>query len=191
MARADRAKLLVTIIHRLIFYPGEFGERLELSYVLISRLHSQGSCSLTDSSDHSNIHPSQPRSDPSEYKVGYGKPPRHAQFRKGATGCPTGRPKRPPGFCINELLDGIQRGKNGEVISRREAYVIAIVTEALRCNQKAFSKFIKLMHRSGLMRREKSTTPTVVHVPSRTVTHEEHEEWVKHNFGLPMAKPTK
>jgi hypothetical protein len=50
---------------------------------------------------------------------------------------------------------------------------------------------MKLMHRSGLMRREKSTTPTVVHVPSRTMTQEEHEECVKHNFGLPMAKPTK
>ena len=159
--------------------------------VLISRLHSQGSCSLTDSSDDPDIPPSEPRSNPSDYKIGYGKPPRHAQFRKGATGCPTGRPKRPPGISIKELLDGDQRGKNGEVISRREAYVIAIVNEALRGNQKAFSKFMKLMHRSGLMRREKSTTPTVVHVPSRTMTHEEYEECVKHNFGLPMAKPTK
>jgi hypothetical protein len=85
----------------------------------------------------------------------------------------------------------ISAAKKSEVISRREAYVIAIVNEALRGNQKAFSKFMKLMHRSGLMRREKSTTPTVVHVPSRTMTHEEHEECVKHNFGLPMAKPTK
>jgi hypothetical protein len=30
------------------------------------------------------------------------------------------------------------------------------VLEALRGNQKAFSKFMKLMHRSGLMRREES-----------------------------------
>src|ERR1700675_3037608 len=149
----------------------------------------QGSCKLTDSDD-PNIRPSEPHSDPNDYKIGYGKPPRHAQFRKGTTGCPTGRPKRPPGISIKEILDGDQRGKNGEVISRREAYVIALVNEALRGNQKAFSKFMKLMHRSGLMRREKSTNPTVVHVPSRTMTHEEYEECVKHNFGLPMAKPT-
>ncbi len=139
---------------------------------------------MTDLSDNPNIQP-QPHSDPGEYKVGYGKPPRHAQFRKGTTGCPTGRPKRPPGISIKEILDGDQRGKNGEVISRREAVVIAIVNEALRGNQKAFSKFMKLMHRSGLMRREESTTPTVVHVPTRTMTHEEFEDWKLRNFGPP------
>jgi hypothetical protein len=98
------------------------------------------------------------------------------------------RPKRPPGISIKEILDGDQRAKNGEVISRREAYVIAIVNEALRGNQKAFSKFMKLMHRSGLMRSEKSTTPTVVHVPSRTMTREEFEDWKLRNFGQPTDK---
>jgi hypothetical protein len=88
-------------------------------------------------------------------------------------------------------LDGDQRGKNGEVISRREAYVIALVNEALRGNQKAFSKFMKLMHRSGLMRRETSTTPSVVFVPSRTATPEELEDWKKNNFGLPGKRSTK
>src|SRR6266404_8302753 len=146
--------------------------------------NSQGSCKLADSDDFNN-HPSEPQSDPPDYKIGYGKPPRHAQFRKGTTGCPTGRPKRPPGISIKEILDGDQRGKNGEVISRREAYVIAIVNEALRGNQKAFSKFMKLMHRSGLIRREESTTPTVVHVPTKTMTHEEYEDWKLRNFGRP------
>jgi hypothetical protein len=146
---------------------------------------------LTDSSDHPNIHPSQPRSDRSEYKVGYGKPPRHAQFPKGTSGFPSGRPKRPPGISIKEILDGDQRGKNGEVISRREAIAIAVVNEALRGNQKAFSKFMKLMHRSGLMRRETSTTPSVVFVPSRTATPEELEDWKKNNFGLPGKRSTK
>jgi hypothetical protein len=140
---------------------------------------------LTDSSDEPDIHPSEPRSNRNDYKIGYGKPPRHAQFRKGTTGCPTGRPKRPPGISIKDILDGDQRGKNGEVISRREAYVIAIVNEALRGNQKAFSKFMKLMHRSGLMRREESKNPTVVHVPTRTMTHEEFQDWKLHNFGPP------
>ena len=139
---------------------------------------------MTDS-DTPDIHPSEPRSDPNDYKIGYGKPPRHAQFRKGTTGCPTGRPKRPPGISIKEILDGDQRGKNGEVISRREAYVIAIVNEALRGNQKAFSKFMKLMHRSGLMRPEESKNPTVVHVPTRTMTDEEFQDWKLHNFGPP------
>jgi hypothetical protein len=152
--------------------------------------NSQGSCKLADSDD-PEIHPSEPQSDPPAYKIGYGKPPRHAQFRKGTTGCPTGRPKRPPGISIKEILDGDQRGKNGEVISRREAIAIAVVNEALRGNQKAFSKFMKLMHRSGLMRRETSTTPSVVFVPSRTATPEELKDWKKNNFGLPGKRSTK
>jgi hypothetical protein len=77
------------------------------------------------------------------------------------------------------------------VISRREAYVIALVNEALTGNQKAFSKFMKLMHRSGLMRREKATTPMVVCVPSVTATPEELEDWKKNNFGLPGKRSTK
>jgi Family of unknown function (DUF5681) len=145
---------------------------------------------LADSSD-PNILSSKPQSEPSDYKVGYGKPPIHAQFRKGTTGCSTGRPKRPPGISIKEILDGDQRGKNGEVISRREAYVIALVNAALQCNQKAFSKFMKLMYQSGLMRRETSTTPSVVHVPMRTATPEEVEDWNKNNFGLPGKRSPK
>ncbi len=140
---------------------------------------------MTDLSDNPNIHHSESRSDPSNYKVGYGKPPRHAQFRKGTTGCRTGRPKRPPGISIKEILDGDQRGKNGEVISRREAVVIAIVNEALRGNQKAFSKFMKLMHSSRLMRREQSTSPTVMHIPTKSMTPEEYEVWKLRNFGPP------
>jgi hypothetical protein len=84
-------------------------------------------------------------------------------------------------------LDGDQRGKNGEVISRREAYVIALVNEALRGNQKAFSKFMKLMHRSGLMRRETSINPTVIQVPERPGTREDFER----RFGRPSGEPAK
>jgi hypothetical protein len=145
---------------------------------------------LTDS-DTPDIHPSEPRSDPNDYKIGYGKPPRHAQFRKGTSGFPSGRPKRPAGISIKEILDGDQRGKNGEVISRREAIAITLVNDALRGNQRAFSKFMKLMHSAGLMRRETSTTPSVVFVPSRTATPEELEDWKKNNFGLPGKRSTK
>ena len=136
-------------------------------------------------SDDSDIHPSEPQYHPPEYKIGYGNPPRHAQFRKGTSGCPTGRPKRLPGISIKEILDGDQRGKNGEVISRRDAIVIALVNEALRGNQKAFSKFMKLMHSSRLMRREQSTSPTVMHIPTKSMTPEEYEVWKLRNFGPP------
>ncbi len=143
---------------------------------------------MTDSSDHPQTDPpSQPQRPADQQDIGYGKPPKHSQFPKGKSGNLNGRPKAPIGISIKEILDGDQRGKNGEVISRREAFVIALVNDALRGNQKAFSKFMKLMHRSGLMRREKSTNPTVVHVPMRSVTKEEFMR----DFGRPSSEPAK
>jgi hypothetical protein len=143
---------------------------------------------MTDSpNDPHTDPPSEPQHPADHNDVGYKKPPKHSQFRKGRSGNPGGRPKAAIGISIKEILDGDQRGKNGEVISRREAYVIALVNEALRGNQKAFSKFMKLIHRSGLMRREKSTNPTVVHLPMRSVTMEDFMR----DFGRPHSDPTK
>jgi hypothetical protein len=123
--------------------------------------------------------PSRQQPSDDENDIGYKKPPKHSRFTKGRSGNPAGRPKAPIGVSIKEILDGDQHGKNGEVISRREAYVVALVNEALRGNQKAFSKFLKLMARSGLMRHETVNRPFVIRVPMRTVTQEEYDEHIK------------
>jgi Family of unknown function (DUF5681) len=131
---------------------------------------------MTDSSDNSNTDPpSRARPSPNHFDIGYGKPPKHSQFPKGKSGHPSGRPKAPIGISIKKILDGDQHGKNGEVISRRDAVVIAIINGALRGNQKAFSKFMKLMNRAGLMRRETFNSPSVIHVPTRNMTKEEYD----------------
>jgi hypothetical protein len=140
--------------------------------------------------------PSNPNADPAfqpersteQVEFGYGKPPKHSQFSKGRSGNPGGRPKTPIGISIKEILDGDQRGKNGEVISRRDAYVIALVNEALRGNQKAFSKFMKLMNRSGLMRRETVNRPFVIHVPMRTFTKEEYDAHIRTMTASPQKR---
>jgi hypothetical protein len=141
---------------------------------------------MTQSSDDLHTDPPDRQQPPDgENSVGYKKPPKHSQFQKGRSGNPAGRRKAPIGISIKEILDGDQRGKNGEVISRRKAYVVALVREALRGNQQAFSKFMTLMNRSGLMRHDTSKTPMVIQVPEVKTTMEEFNR----NFGRPKNEP--
>jgi Family of unknown function (DUF5681) len=129
--------------------------------------------------------PSRQQPPDDENSVGYKRPPKHSQFQKGRSGNPAGRPKTTVGISIKEILDGDQRGKNGEVISRREAYVIALVNEALRGNQKAFTKFMKLIDRCGLLRNDQTQYSSVIRVPEVKITEEEFMR----NFGRPMGEP--
>jgi hypothetical protein len=56
------------------------------------------------------------------YKVGYGKPPRHAQFRKGRSGNPGGRPRRAPtervkALALREAYRRITVKEDGRVLA--------------------------------------------------------------------------
>jgi len=139
---------------------------------------------MTDSSDPpSRPHPS------NQPEVGYEKPPKHSQFVKGKSGNPNGRPKVPSGVSIKDLLDGDQMGKNGELISKREAIVIRMLNDALAGNQKAFGRFLKLLSLSGLKRTEPLSQVKNVFYESKPMTPEQTEQF-RRNFGLPRDQWT-
>jgi hypothetical protein len=145
---------------------------------------------MTDSPDDPHAVPpsrSQPSDD--QHGIGYKRPPKHSQFPKGKSGNPGGRPKAPIGTSIKDILDGDQMGKNGQVISRREAIVIRMLNDALAGNQKAFGRFVKLLDLSGLKRTEPLLTVKNVFLKSRPMTPEENERF-RRNFGLPRDQWT-
>ncbi len=134
--------------------------------------------------------PSEPDAHPQEDKVGYGNPPKASRFSKGQSGNPSGRPKRPIGTSIKEIFDGDQMGKNGKLISKREALVVRMMNDAVAGNQKAFGRFLRLLNLSGLKRIEQISSPTHVFFEPKQMTPEEYEEW-KRNFGRPFDEPKK
>jgi hypothetical protein len=59
-----------------------------------------------------------PHADSALYDVGYGKPPRHTQFRKGQSGNPGGRPRREPVERLKALT--LEEAYRGVVIKRED-----------------------------------------------------------------------
>lgn len=116
---------------------------------------------------------------PKDPDVGYKRPPKKWQFKKGQSGNLRGRPKSPPfSLDITSVLDGVQEGKNGEVILKREALAHSIISSALAGNQKSFKRFLDLLEKSGLNKPNSSEAEShVVTVKSRPMTEAEKAFW--------------
>jgi len=89
------------------------------------------------------------RVDASEHKIGYGRPPRHSQYKPGQSGYPTGRPKGSRNFktavkaALKALVKVTCDGKSRKV-STMDAMLLRLKDMALGGNLRALSLLIQL-----------------------------------------------
>jgi Family of unknown function (DUF5681) len=81
------------------------------------------------------------------YEVGYGKPPRSTQFRKGVSGNPKGRPKKPLDFDQESLRESrslITLNENGQRrrISKLAAVIKQMMNKAMSENTSAARTYL-------------------------------------------------
>jgi hypothetical protein len=91
-----------------------------------------------------------PESGSGNYEVGYKKPPRNTQFRKGKSGNPAGRPKRAVNVQASlhkTLTEPVQVRINGKLkkMSTWDAFLMNQKTEMLKGDPKAIAMFLKMM----------------------------------------------
>ncbi len=83
------------------------------------------------------------------YEIGYKKPPKHSQFKKGQVANPTGRPKGAKSLStlVDEALSAqikVKIGGRTLTTSKRDVMVKQYVEKAMRGDMKAFAMLVKL-----------------------------------------------
>jgi hypothetical protein len=91
-----------------------------------------------------------------EYEVGYGKPPKKSQFKKGQSGNPKGSKKTERIDDLLVVIEGvlaepvtIRDGGKTRTVSKLEAMFHAQRLNALRGDPKAFRRIVKLAQTTG------------------------------------------
>jgi Family of unknown function (DUF5681) len=93
------------------------------------------------------------------YEVGYGKPPKHTQFKPGQSGNRKGRPRGQRNFrtAVRDALQEkviIREGDRTRSVSRMDAIIRVTFNNALKSDAKALAAFIQLARSAGLLDEE-------------------------------------
>jgi hypothetical protein len=87
-----------------------------------------------------------------DYEVGYGRPPKHTQFKKGQSGHPSGRPKGTKNLktdLLEELgeLVLVREGERSIRISKQRAVLKSLVARTLKGDGRAATALLSLFFR--------------------------------------------
>ena len=109
------------------------------------------------------------RGPPGDYEVGYGRPPREHQFRKGEPSRnPKGRPRdaRPAPDLVAALLQPVtirMQGKERKVCFP-EAMIQVAQDKALKGDQRAAQTLINLMRELDILKPQEVLSPPEIHI---------------------------
>jgi hypothetical protein len=81
---------------------------------------------------------------PDDYEVGFGRPPKHTQFKKKQSGNPDGRPKNNLATAAVKQLKSSYYAKNGKKFSGREGATRGAVIKSFQGNTAALIALRKL-----------------------------------------------
>jgi len=113
------------------------------------RVRSRPVPSLSSNSPPSTPQESKPHTEPAEYEVGYGKPPKNTQFRKGQSGNPKGRPKGSKNLValIHEALNqpiSVREDGRSRKVPASAAIAKRMVHGGLAGNPRAIDQLLKI-----------------------------------------------
>jgi hypothetical protein len=91
-----------------------------------------------------------PPETPSDYEVGYGRPPRHTRFKKGRSGNPKGRPrgsKNLPTLLTEALNEHVIVGEHERrrKITKREVIVMQLVNRSAKADLRAIKILLDIL----------------------------------------------
>jgi hypothetical protein len=111
-------------------------------------------------------------------KVGYKRPPKRTQFKKGQSGNPKGRPKK--AMDIVSIVDrtlgetvAIREGDSLRHMSIKEATMFAQISKAMRGDQSAVAAIMKLADRHGLLAAKSTMSRNPIKVAGNAMSEEE------------------